>query len=418
MNKHSNLSRRSVLRLLSGSAAAVLVAGCSSTSTPATTTTAADPTPTAAPAVTATVAAPEPTAGPTATTSPEPTAEVPAAAAAMDVKHSKLFSIDYLEGGAKVTHDGDGDRLLLLPEGQGAPAGYEDLTVVTTPVQRVVALSTTHISLMRPLGVFETLVGLSSAADRVKIDEVAQAMADGRTVSVGTSSSSPDYEAIVALSPQVVFASTGTDDSLQVKAKFAEIGLPFAAVNSWLEQDPLAKAEWMKFMAAFYNKESEVTTFFEAMEQRVEAVEAEVSQATSRPKVLWAWASSKGEHWVPNGGKYEAGMIRIAGGDYLFADLEGTGNSVITPEEMAARGKDADIFIYAMNPPTVNSLDEVKQLSAVFAELDVVKKNRVWCFQPWYWQAVDRTDEVIEDLAALFHPEMYPDHEVRHFLKL
>jgi iron complex transport system substrate-binding protein len=409
MHAHKHCSRRAALKFVSGSALAGLVTACG-----------ADATATAEPTTaTGTTVAPEPTAAATATASEPTAAAAPTGASVgMEVKHSKLFTIEYLDDGAKVAHDGDGDELLLLAEGQTVSAGYEELTAITVPVQRVVALSTTHISLMRPLGVFDTLVGLSSTADRVQIDEVAEAMADGRTQSVGSSSSAPDYELITALHPQVTFASTGTDDSVQIKAKFAELGLPFAAVNSWLEQDPLAKAEWMKYMAAFYNKEVEVTAFFDAMEQRIQGVETAMAQVTDKPKVLWAWASSKGEHWVPNGGKYEAGMIRIAGGDNLFADLEGTGNSIITPEEMAARGKDADIFIYAMNPPTVNSLDEVKELSAVYAELDVVKNDRVWCFQPWYWQVVDKTDEVIEDLAAIFHPDVYPDHEVRHFLKL
>jgi len=336
----------------------------------------------------------------------------------MEIKYSKLFTVEYLADGAKVARDGDGDELLLLAAGHKAPAGYESLMTVTVPVQRVVVLSTTDLALLRPLDVFDSLVGISAPRERIEIEEVATSMSQGRTQSVGSSASKPDYELIATLKPDLVVGYTGTEDGITVKAKLAELKLPFAAVNAWLEQDPLARAEWIKFLSAFYNKETQAEAFFQGMETRVKNVEARAATAARRPKVLWAVVNSKGEHYVPNGGKYEAAMIRMAGGDYLFADLAGTGNSVITPEEIVARGKNAEIFIYAMNPPYIKSLDEVRQLSPALAELDVVRQDKVWCFQPWYWQAVDKTDEIIEDLAALFHPELYPGHKVRHFLKL
>jgi len=42
----------------------------------------------------------------------------------------------------------------------------------------------------------------------------------------------------------------------------------------------------------------------------------------------------------------------------------------------------------------------------------------VWAFQPWYYEALDKTHEQIEDLVAIFYPDLLPDHQIRHYVHL
>ena len=241
-------------------------------------------------------------------------------------------------------------------------------------------------------------------------------MEEGRIELVGGGMGEPDYEKILALKPDIVFMYTGLPTQEKVFEKFKEMGITVAVDNEWLENNPLGRLEWIKFLAAFYDKDEEAKDFFEKVDKRVKEIAFKVSME-KRPDVLWGsiW---RGKCYVPAGDSYVAKMISIAGGNYLFSDLKGTGSANVTLEELYARGKNADVFIYSSFPPYVNSLKDILKGAPILAELKAVKEGKVWCYQPWYYQSLDKTDEIIEDLAAIFHPELYPGHEPGYFVKL
>lgn len=90
-----------------------------------------------------------------------------------------------------------------------------------------------------------------------------------------------------------------------------------------------------------------------------------------------------------------------------------------TYETLYASGKTADVFIV---PGTSNfgitSIRAITSQHSTLAEFKAIRAGTVWCFQPWWWQALDRSDEIVADLAAIFHPELFQGHAIRHFLKL
>jgi len=76
------------------------------------------------------------------------------------------------------------------------------------------------------------------------------------------------------------------------------------------------------------------------------------------------------------------------------------------------------VFIYPSFPPYVSSIEDILKGGPILAKLKTVKEGKVWCFQPWYYQSLDKTEGIIEDLAAIFHPELYPEHELKYVMKL
>jgi len=338
-----------------------------------------------------------------------------APAAPVEIKYAKGFKIEYTPEGYKKVTDAEGQVFLLVPRGEKV-SGYEGYQKVEIPVRRVVALSTTEVCLLRPLGVLDSIVGVTTKKERWYIDEIKRGMEEGRIELVGSGMGEPDYEKILALKPDIVFMYTGLPTQQKVFEKFKELGIPVAVDNEWLEPHPLGRMEWIKFLAAFYDKEEEAIRYFDEAERKVREIASRVSME-ERPTVLWAsiW---RGKCYVPRGDSYVARMISLAGGDYLFSDLEGTGSANITLEELYARGKNADVFIYSSTPPYVNSVKDVLERGPALADIKPVKEGKVWCFRPWYWQSIDKTDGIIEDLAAIFHPELFPEHELGYFMKL
>ncbi len=74
------------------------------------------------------------------------------------------------------------------------------------------------------------------------------------------------------------------------------------------------------------------------------------------------------------------------------------------------------IAIYMGTP--VNSKEELIQQVPGLAETKPFKEDKVYTMQPWFWQSIHRMDEIIRDLAAIFHPELFPQHELTMFKKI
>ena len=324
------------------------------------------------------------------------------------------FKVEYLENGCKIVTDGAGRRLLLLLRGQVIPAGHEYNNVVEIPVKRIVTRWTTIPPLLKALGVMDSIAGVTTRKEEWHINEIKRGMEAGKIKYLGKSRAT-DYERLRAIDPDVFFA--GEWENVE---KLNELQIPFAVVTEYLEKDPLGRLEWIKFFAAFYDRETEAKEFFDSAVQKVKELSLKVSKVKTRPRVLWGFISGRGIVYVPRADTYVARMILMAGGHYMFMNIRQTGSASITLEQFYARGKDADIY---MSPGTLPQygITSIKKLVTVYPMLRdfrSIKRGNVWCFQPWYWESIDKTDEIIEDLAAIFHPELFPGHRPRYFLKL
>lgn len=337
---------------------------------------------------------------------------------AVALKYAKGFQIENIAGGCQKVTDGQGRVLLLVPQDKQPPAEFQNLPVIHTPVKRVVLASTTQASLIRPLKELGSIIGVNTEMKTWYIDEVKTGMEKGNIQLIGSGMGAFDYDKIVALKPDVVFLSGGSSNDAQVLKKLEELKIPVAVDNCWLEQDPLGRLEWIKFMAAFYEKEQQAESFFTDVVKRTEDIAVKVAGEKVKPKIQWGMIY-QGKAYVPGADSYVAKMIEMAGGDYLFKDNKGTGSTPITLEEYYAKGEEADMYIdSSMADLGKNTIAGIITQGKVLADLPALKEGKAWGFQPWYWQSLDKTDEIIADLAAIFHPDLFTGTELKQFMKL
>ena len=408
------MKKATIQRLLIVCVVSALLVGCGAAGTPAATSTVTSASLVATITATPAVAPASPASAPTAAAaSASPTATV-ASKPLTSVKYATGFKIEYLADGVKKVTDGEKQQILLVPAGKRAPAGMESLPRVTIPIKRAVYLSSTSVSLLRPLKVLDTVIGVTTEKDRWYIDEMKRGLDSGQITLVGKGMGEPNYEKILALKPDAVFMYTGSADYVKRFEKFNELKIPVAVDNEYLENDPLGRMEWIKFLAAFYDNDAEADAFFRGTENRVQAITAKVSGVDRKPNVAWL-LTSKGTNYVPGGDSYVAKMIAMAGGDYWFKDHGGVGDNNITEEEVLTRGQQADVLIWPSFPPYVNSMPDVVAAAPKLADLKVVKDGKAWCFQPWFYQSLDKTEDAIQDLAAIFHPDLFLGYELKQF---
>ncbi len=334
----------------------------------------------------------------------------------LPLQYAKQFKILYLDNGCKLVVDGIGRKVLLLPKNQQFKKGkYRDIDVIIKiPVNKVIVRWTTIPPLLKALGVVDSVIGVTAPKQDWYIKEIKRRMEQGKTFYIGEYKSI-NYELLRALRPDIFFAGEWENTKI-----LKEIDLPFAVVCEYKETHPLARLEWIKFFAPFYNKEKEAEAFFNKVVIRVKEILAKTAKIKRRPKVLWGFVTPSGMAYVPSKKSYVTGMIKMAGGDYVFKDLSFVGTAPITLEEFYKRGRNADIYISTgtLSSFGITSIKKLVEKNPFLADLKPIKEHNVWCFQPWYWESIDKTDEIIKDLATIFHPKLYPRHKIKFFLKL
>lgn len=278
-----------------------------------------------------------------------------------------------------------------------------------TPVKRVIFLSTSHIGFLNPLGETGSLVALSGSAF-VSDPEVLSGIESKKIADVGYDQGI-NYELILSLKPDLIMAYGVSGEVTGFMNKLRDLGLNVILNGEYLEDSPLAKAEWIKFVGAFYNKEKEASDYFTFITKNYEAIRQKVGGIQHRPVVLTG-LPYKDAWWMSGGKSNVATLIHDAGGEFLWHDNTSREAFVVSLEEVVIRSARADLWI---NCGTVNTIDDLVATDSRFLSFPQVRKKAIFnnnlMISPGggndYWErGVVRPDLILSDLVKIFHPEL------------
>ena len=296
----------------------------------------------------------------------------------------------------------------LVEKGKMLPEVLEGKQVFKTPLHHVVCLSTTHIGFIDALGEIDAVTGLSGSA-YVSNESVKKGLAENRIHEVGNERGL-NYEMILQLKPEVVFAyGVGSEIGVQIN-KLHDLGIPVVLVGEYLEQSPLAKAEWIKFLGAFFGRGRLADSVYANIRLRYEKIKKEVANKMEKPTVLTG-LPFKDTWWMAGGQSNLAELISDAGGKYLWRENSSKEAFPVSLEEVFVRATKADFWI---NCGSVDNISELMAFDQRFSDLPAVKKLRVYNNNlrstPGggndYWESgVVHPDFVLADLVAILHPK-------------
>src|SRR5690606_26997092 len=143
---------------------------------------------------------------------------------------------------------------LLVPKDKPVPDNEEGVRVIRIPVTSIVCTSTTHIPLLDYLNETDKLVGFPTT-DYVSSVKARRHIDEGRVQELGVDKGL-NLERIAMLKPDMVMGYSMNSDYGQFK-KIEDLNVPVVLNGEYLEKHPLGRAEWIKFMALFFNKEPE-----------------------------------------------------------------------------------------------------------------------------------------------------------------
>lgn len=299
-----------------------------------------------------------------------------------------------------------------------SPENYD--AIVTVPIDKIVVTSTTHIPSLEMLEVDKTLIGFPNL-DYISSEATRKRIADGQITELGKNEAI-NTEVLIEINPDLVvgFAVDGNNKALNTIKK---TGIPVVYNGDWTETSPLGKAEWIKFFAAFYNKEEKAAEIFNVIKSEYQKAKQLALTAKNQPTVL-SGAMYKDVWYLPQGESWAAQFIADANGDYIWKNTKGTGSFSLSLESILDKAEHTEIWI---GPSYYTSLKQMEEGHSVYQQFDAFKNDKVYNFTNkkgatdgllYFELAPNRPDLVLKDLIKILHPELLPDYEPFFFEKL
>lgn len=323
------------------------------------------------------------------------------------------FSVRGLPNGVKEVTDGIGRKLALVSRGQQAPEGYEKTEIVEIPVQRVAAYSGFDVSMLKALGVVrDVLVGVAKPKEEWTIPEVLAGMESGKIVYLGEPESI-NLEELTNARPQLVM----TWDQAIIPT-LNDLGIPCIITTTPVAADLNARMRFVQFLAPFFGREKEADAFVERVTRTVANIRAKAAEAKERPRVMWGDIYEK-RVMVEPGNCWVGEFIRLAGANYLFDDVYGSACIEISTERFLTSGKDADVFFtYRGANVGLTSKEAMVRMNPAAGRIKPLHDGDVETPLPNYAQSADKLDEILEEVASIVHPDLFPKKERKFFAEL
>ena len=248
------------------------------------------------------------------------------------------------------------------------------------PLDHLYLVASAAMDLFRELDAIDTIRFSGQQEDGWYIEEARTAMEDGRMIYAGKYSK-PDYELLVSEGCDLAIENRMITHSPEVVEMLQSFDIPVMIEYSSYEKHPLGKVEWVKFFGALTGKEVEAE---EAFAEQTEILEEVESGEKTGKTIAFFYVTSNGLIQVRQSTDYIPKLIELAGGRYIFEELEdsGSGRSTLNMqvEDFYAGAKDADILIYNSSiDGGVTTLDELIDKCNILKDFKALQEGQVYC---------------------------------------
>ncbi|MEA4985583.1 hypothetical protein SDC9_33365 [bioreactor metagenome] len=290
---------------------------------------------------------------------------------------------------------------------------------ILVPLKTIAPASVTHYEFLHLLGELNTVTGICQA-DIVYNKEIKKGIEEGRITDLGDAFHI-NVEKVLQLSPSALMMSgyNQKDANLQ---RISQAGIPVIYNNEWMETSLLGRAEWIKFVAAFYDKSQLADSIFSNIENRYNDIKQKVTNIKDKPDIM-AGSNFRGTWYMPAGRSFMGQLFADAGSRYFYSNDTTTGSLPLNVEKVLRDFSDADIWLNC----NFATLDELIKSDSKHALFKPVQTRQVYNFNKRmlpsgandFWEsAVARPDLLLSDVIAVLHPEILPDYELVYAEKL
>ncbi len=290
---------------------------------------------------------------------------------------------------------------------------------VIVPIRSLASTAVTHLEFLTLLNEINSLSAVctpqiiynKTVLKKLKADKLTD-LGDAFNVNL---------EKTLQLKPEAVMMS-GYNQNDPYSLRVSQAGIPVILNVEWMETSLLARAEWIKFVAAFYNKEVLADSIFNVVSKNYENIKAKATTVKLKPSIM-AGNSFRGTWYMPSGRNYMAKLYIDAGANYFYSTDTTAGSLPLNVETVLRNFSDCDVWLNC----NFNYLSELQNTDTKHTLFKAFKEKQVYNFNNRlllssandFWEsAVARPDLLLSDVIAILHPELLPNHEFIYAKKL
>lgn len=262
-----------------------------------------------------------------------------------DIRYAQGFKIDYYEEYTRVIINNPWQenreiyRAYYLVKTDSIEIPEEGIKV-KVPLTSISVNTFSYFEFLSLLGELDKVTGVTDGS-RIYNPEILNKISEGQIIDLGDPFN-PNIEKTIALSPQAVINSAYAQlDNYSLR--LTQAGLPIIYSLEWMENNPLARAEWIKMIAAFFEKGALADTLFNNIEERYLAVREIAYEPDTRKKVMTG-DIFQGTWYVPGGDSFNAALFRDAGLKYIYENNNMSGSIGLDIESVLTQFGESDIW--------------------------------------------------------------------------
>jgi iron complex transport system substrate-binding protein len=344
----------------------------------------------------------------------------------LDIKYAKGFSITHFDSHTEIIvtspwpKSEDTYKYILINKNQQIPEHSNTDIIIKLPIERVVVMSTTNIPALEYLKIEDKLVGFPST--KFISSEKTRTLIDKGVIKDLNNDLNLNMELLITLQPELVigFSVNGNNKTLDQIEKF---GIPTVLDGAWTEQHPLGRAEWIKFIAAFFDKQDKADSVFNSIETNYLKAKQMALKVNEKP-LVFSGSLFKDVWNVPGGKSFVAKYLEDANTNYLWKDNDANGSLQLNFENVLEKAHKAKLWIGA---GAFETKLQMKNQHKGYSYFDAFKNNNIYTYTNkvgpeggllYYELGPLRPDIILKDIINIAHPELFSDYENFFFKRL
>ncbi|MCF0196848.1 MAG: ABC transporter substrate-binding protein [Bacteroidaceae bacterium] len=299
---------------------------------------------------------------------------------------------------------------LLVPRDEELPADLPEGTILRTPLQRAVVFTAVHCGMLKELNATDRIAGVCDLS-YINDTTIIERCRSGKIADMGDAMN-PDVERIISLTPDALIMSPFENSGGYGRVE--QTGVPIVECADYMEDSPLARAEWIRFYGLLFGCETHADSIFSEVERTYLTLKEYAKQARRKPRVLVDYM--QGASWYVPGGKSYAGTLYAdAHCDYFNAANQKGGSVPLSFETVYDMAKDADVWLIKYHQQTEMTYDQLQTDYAPYTGFKAFKDRKIFgcntCEKDYYGRTCFSPDVLLRDLLIVLHPELYPDEK-------
>lgn len=333
-------------------------------------------------------------------------------------KYARLIHVHHYDGYSVATVDNPWkagaplhtyilvDSLEQRGVGKASPLrGRLEGAPVRIPLQHSVIFTSVHAALVAQLHAEEQVAGVADLK-YIKVPFVQQGVADGRLLDCGDGMA-PVIEKIIDAQADAILLSPFENSGGY--GRLEDINIPLIECAEYMEQSPLARAEWMRFYGLLFGCQARADSLFAVVDSSYQALCQQARSSSTRRSVLVD--KQTGSVWYVPGGRSTIGrMLGDAQCDYPFSTDDHSGSLSLPFEAVLEKAGNSDVWLLRYDSRTPLTLSQLLREQAGYSQLAPVATGEVYgcnvMTSMFYEESPFRPDLLLQDFIRILHPDL------------